>query len=256
MCHHCGQRDRPPSQTAVTSMFIGYSCDTLICEKSIFYFDLKIVPSLKFCFSPHRLSRKKRKKKTTTALPSVPTRRIFYFVRAVFHLRTSPYSSDSTTTMALSSTYLTAYNGLSCALWTYLTIYTLTSAPALYASGNLHHLRHELLSGGSWSTGLCLLPITQTLALVEILHAATGLVRASPVTTAIQVGGKNLVVWTVMVAFPEVVVGRDRGGAVGVWPFVGCVVFWGVSEMLRYGYFVVLLVTGEVPGWLKWLRYV
>jgi very-long-chain (3R)-3-hydroxyacyl-CoA dehydratase len=158
--------------------------------------------------------------------------------------------------MTLSSTYLTAYNGLSCALWAYLTIYTLTSAPALYASGNLHHLRHELLTGGSWSGGLGLLPITQTLALVEILHAAAGLVRASPVTTAIQVVGKNLVVWTVMVAFPELVVGRDRRGAVGVWPFLGCVIFWGVSEVLRYGYFVVLLITGDTPSWLKWLRYV
>jgi len=238
-------------------MFIGCcSCDTLICEKSIFYFDLKIVPSLKFCFSPHRPCYRKRENKTQMPCHPFPPRRIFYFARAIFHLRSSPYSPDSTTTMTLSSTYLTAYNGLSCALWTYLTIYTLTSAPALYASGDLHHLHHELLSGGSWSWGLGLLPITQTLALVEILHAAAGLVRASPVTTAIQVGGKNLVVWTVMVAFPEVVVGRDRGGAVGVWPFVGCVVFWGVSEVLRYGYFVVLLVTGEVPGWLKWLRYV
>jgi very-long-chain (3R)-3-hydroxyacyl-CoA dehydratase len=158
--------------------------------------------------------------------------------------------------MTLSSTYLTAYNGLSCALWTYLILYTLTSAPALYASGNLHRLRHDLLSGDSWSGGLGLLPITQTLALVEILHAATGLVRASPVTTAIQVVGKNLVVWTVMVAFPEIVVGHDRRGAVGVWPFIGCVVFWGVSEVLRYGYFVVLLITGDTPSWLKWLRYV
>jgi very-long-chain (3R)-3-hydroxyacyl-CoA dehydratase len=161
--------------------------------------------------------------------------------------------------MTPSSAYMTAYNGLSCALWAYLLFYTLTSAPALYASGRLHALYHDLLTGGSWAGGLGLLPITQTLAIVEIAHAATGLVRASPVTTAIQVVGKNLVVWTVMVAFPEIVVGRNgdgRGGAVGVWPFLGCVVFWGVSEVVRYGYFVVLLVTGEMPGWLKWLRYV
>jgi very-long-chain (3R)-3-hydroxyacyl-CoA dehydratase len=158
--------------------------------------------------------------------------------------------------MTPSSAYMTAYNGLSCALWAYLLLYTLTSAPALYANGRLHALYHELLTGGSWAGGYGLLPLTQTLALVEIAHAATGLVRASPVTTAIQVVGKNLVVWSVMVAFPEIVIGADGRGASGVWPFVGCVVFWGVAEVVRYGYFVVLLVTGEMPGWLKWLRCV
>jgi very-long-chain (3R)-3-hydroxyacyl-CoA dehydratase len=149
--------------------------------------------------------------------------------------------------MTLSSIYLTAYNSLSCALWAYLTVRALTSAPALYAEGRLHQLYHELL--------FPLLAGTQSLAVLEIFHAATGLVRASPVTTAIQVIGKNLVVWTVMAAFPEIVVGRDGHDASGVWPFVGCVVFWGVAEVVRYGYFVVLLVRGEAPGWLKWLRY-
>jgi very-long-chain (3R)-3-hydroxyacyl-CoA dehydratase len=148
--------------------------------------------------------------------------------------------------MTLSSAYLTAYNGISFALWAYLTARTLTSAPALYAQGRLHELYHELLYP--------LLAGTQSLAVIEIIHAATGLVRASPVTTAIQVIGKNLVVWTVMVAFPEIVVGNDGQGSSGVWPFVGCIIFWGISELIRYGYFVVLLTTGDTPGWLKWLR--
>jgi very-long-chain (3R)-3-hydroxyacyl-CoA dehydratase len=148
--------------------------------------------------------------------------------------------------MTPSSIYLTAYNTLSCALWAYLTIRALTSAPALYAEGRLHQLYHELL--------FPLLAGTQSLAVLEIFHAATGLVRASLVTTTIQVVGKNLVVWTVMAAFPEIVVGRDGDGADGVWPFVGCVVFWGVAEVVRYGYFVGLGVRGEVVGWLKWLR--
>jgi len=148
--------------------------------------------------------------------------------------------------MTLSSAYLTAYNGLSCGLWAYLTVRALISAPALHAEGRLHHLYHELL--------FPVLAGTQSLAVIEILHAATGLVRASPVTTAIQVIGKNLVVWTVMVAFPEIVVGHDGLGASGVWPLVGCVVFWGISELVRYGYFVALLTKGHTPAWLKWLR--
>lgn len=148
--------------------------------------------------------------------------------------------------MTPSSAYLTAYNGLSFLLWAYLTARALTSAPALYAEGRLHDLYHELLYP--------VLAGTQSLAVIEIIHAATGIVRASPVTTAIQVIGKNLVVWTVMIAFPEIVVGNDGQGYSGVWPFFGCIVFWGVSELIRYGYFVALLTTGDTPAWLKWLR--
>lgn len=148
--------------------------------------------------------------------------------------------------MTLSSKYLTAYNGVSLVLWTYLTARALVFAPSLAASGRLHELYHDLL----WP----LLAGTQLLAVLEIFHAAVGLVRASVATTAIQVIGKNLVVWTVMVAFPEIVVGTEGRSAAGVWPFAGCVVFWGVSEIIRYGYFVVMLVKGEVMGWLKWLR--
>lgn len=148
--------------------------------------------------------------------------------------------------MILSSAYLTAYNGVSLVLWSYLTARALASAPSLAVSGRLHELYHDLL----WP----LLASTQLLAVLEIFHAAVGLVRASVATTAIQVIGKNLVVWTVMVAFPKIVVGGDGGGAAGVWPFAGCMVFWGVSEIIRYGYFVVLLVKGEVMGWPKWLR--
>lgn len=148
--------------------------------------------------------------------------------------------------MTLSSTYLTAYNALSLVLWTYLTIRALVSAPPLAASGRLHELYLDLLHP--------LLAGTQSLAVLEIFHAAAGLVRASAATTAIQVVGKNLVVWTVMAAFPEIVVGRDGRGAAGIWPFFGCVVFWGVSEIVRYGYFTVLLMAGEVMGWLRWLR--
>ena len=145
-----------------------------------------------------------------------------------------------------STVYLSTYNGLSFVLWAALTWRTLASAQSLAAEGQLHQLYHELLHP--------LLVGTQSLAILEVLHAAADLVRASPVTTAIQVVGKNLVVWTVMVAFPRIVVGQDGRGAIGVSPFVGCIVFWGFAEMIRYGYFVVLLTTGDTPGWLKWLR--
>lgn len=149
--------------------------------------------------------------------------------------------------MSLASTYLAAYNAISLALWSYLTIRTLSLAPSFHAEGRLHDLYYELLS--PFVTGI------QSLAVLEVIHAATGLVRSSPLTTAIQVIGKNLVVWTVMVAFPEQIVGLDGRGASGAWGFLGCLIFWGLSEIIKYGYFTALLVSGQTPEWLKWLRY-
>lgn len=149
--------------------------------------------------------------------------------------------------MSLAAAYLKAYNVASLGLWAYLTVRTLALAPALLAEHRLHDLYNELLS--PLVTGI------QSLALLEVVHAATGLVRSSPATTALQVIGKNLVVWTVMVAFPEQIVGPDDRGAAGAWGFAGCLVFWGLSEVVKYGYFTVLLVTGSTPSWLKWLRY-
>ncbi|CAJ2507364.1 Uu.00g085500.m01.CDS01 [Anthostomella pinea] len=143
--------------------------------------------------------------------------------------------------MAGEHAYLLSYNTISLCLWSYLTCRTLATLASPNTRPGLHDLYPDFLF--PW------LVVAQSLAALEVLHAASGLVRASPWTTAIQVGGKNLVVWTVMVQFPDIVNGLD--GRVG---FVGCLVAWGLSEMVRYGFFVVLLARGEAPAWLKWLR--
>jgi very-long-chain (3R)-3-hydroxyacyl-CoA dehydratase len=147
--------------------------------------------------------------------------------------------------MSAKTSYLLAYNAASLLLWSYLILYTLSVLPAAYSQSKLHTLYGSLLP---------LLTATQTAALLEILHATFGLVRASPLATALQIGGKNLVVWTVMTRFPEIFVGDDGQGAVGIWGFLGCLLPWGFSEIIRYGYFVVQLTSGDTPNWLKWLR--
>ena len=59
--------------------------------------------------------------------------------------------------------------------------------------------------------------------------------------------------------FPGVTVMQSPAGR---WGFLGCLVAWGLSEMVRYGFFVgVLLMGGAGAGsgsleWLKWLRLV
>lgn len=142
----------------------------------------------------------------------------------------------------LQNTYLLAYNAFSFLLWSHLTLYTLSHLPEYHGENRVRDLYTDVFP---------LLSITQTLALLEVAHAALGLVRASPATTALQIGGKNLVVWTVMAKFPEIITGNDFG----LWGFVGCVLAWGLSEMIRYGFFVVQLGNGDTPNWLKKLRY-
>ncbi|KAI0018105.1 protein tyrosine phosphatase-like protein [Xylariomycetidae sp. FL0641] len=138
--------------------------------------------------------------------------------------------------MTAKTTYLLLYNALSLALWGTLTLRTLLS---FFQSSPPDTLYETLLRPS--------LVTTQSLALLEVPHAALGLVRASPATTALQVGGKNLVVWTVMARFPDQVADS--------WGFVGCLLAWGFSEVVRYGFFTCLLARGDVWAWLKWLRY-
>jgi len=52
--------------------------------------------------------------------------------------------------------------------------------------------------------------------------------------------------------FPELM----KNTKLGLAGFAGCLVAWSVSEVLRFGYFVVLGSRGEVSAGLKWLRYV
>ncbi|ETN45048.1 uncharacterized protein HMPREF1541_09924 [Cyphellophora europaea CBS 101466] len=149
--------------------------------------------------------------------------------------------------------YLLAYNSLCFALWSIVTLRALGLLPVLLSHNKLHGLYHAIFPLLQW---------TQTIALLEILHSVLGLVRASVLTTAMQVASRILVVWGVMYLFPQVIVaqnvwGRDTAGPNGApYAFVGCVFAWGITEIIRYGFFVWKEgVSPRIPGWLTWLRY-
>jgi very-long-chain (3R)-3-hydroxyacyl-CoA dehydratase len=110
-----------------------------------------------------------------------------------------------------------------------------------------------------------LLRITQSVAMLEILHALLGLVRASVLTTGMQVASRIMVVWGVMHMFSKPAMGTSGilGGSGtrplaerGDWAFIGCLIAWGITECVRYGFFVLQLSGSGVPKWLLWLRYV
>ncbi|KAI1329938.1 PTPLA-domain-containing protein [Xylariaceae sp. FL0255] len=163
----------------------------------------------------------------------------------------------------MKSTYLLVYNVLSLIAWAILLarailFVTASGIPISALVQGKDTLRESLLP---------YVTVLQSLAGIEVLHAAAGIVRSSPATTALQIGGRNLVIWTVARRFPEVVFGSGAGR----WGFVGCVLAWAASDVLRYAFFVVSLrlesssasKSGKGKGglsawalaWLKWLRY-
>ncbi|RAL04032.1 protein tyrosine phosphatase-like domain-containing protein [Aspergillus ibericus CBS 121593] len=149
----------------------------------------------------------------------------------------------------LQKIYLTLYNTISLLLWTTCTIQTLlhllppTPTPLPQIFTNVYPL----------------LQITQSLALLEILHSMIGLVRAPVMTTVMQVASRILLVWGIMFPFGGVVVGETGIGGDGVktgdWGFLGCMAAWGVTEIIRYGFFALQVSGVGVPGVWGWLRY-
>ncbi|CEH15975.1 Protein tyrosine phosphatase-like protein PTPLA (contains Pro instead of catalytic Arg) [Ceraceosorus bombacis] len=102
-------------------------------------------------------------------------------------------------------------------------------------------LLHSFLGG--------LLAFTQSLALLEILHAALGLVKSPVVTTTIQVFSRLLLVWGVAERFP--------GAAANPW-FASMVLAWSITECVRYPFYANALMSGGGPeegSGLLWARY-
>ena len=161
----------------------------------------------------------------------------------------------SSDTLSTKQTYLLIYNAVCFILWTTITLRLFLLAPLLYPSGHLHGVYDALYSP--------LLTATQSLALLEILHSAIGLVRAPIATTLLQVTSRLLVVWGVLYLFPTLVTGNEnilgvrsypcgRGGDVA---FCGCLTAWGITEMVRYSFFCFQVSPYKVPGRLNWARY-
>ncbi|KAJ3295835.1 hypothetical protein HK104_002262 [Borealophlyctis nickersoniae] len=99
----------------------------------------------------------------------------------------------------------------------------------------------------SYGASSKVLQIVQTAALMEVLHALIGFVKAPVVTTIMQVASRIFMTWGVTYSFnvPEV---RQH------WAFSTMVIAWCVADMIRYLYYAFSLF-GSQPGWLVWCRY-
>ncbi|KAF7556694.1 hypothetical protein G7Z17_g1194 [Cylindrodendrum hubeiense] len=132
------------------------------------------------------------------------------------------------------ATYLAGYNILTAALRVFILLRTIQ----LWSSSGNAAVWNELHVFARW---------TETCTAIEIIHAATGLVRASPATTALQVAGRNTIVWAIARNYPEV--------AAGEWAYANMLATWNAADVVRYSYFAVERATGSVPDALLWLRY-
>lgn len=87
--------------------------------------------------------------------------------------------------------------------------------------------------------------LVQSLAVLEVVHAAIGWVRSPVVTTAIQVASRLFMVWGV----------TERYSQAWSSPFYATMVLaWAITECVRYPFYANQLLDQEGPAML-WARY-
>lgn len=110
------------------------------------------------------------------------------------------------TTLSGKTQYLVVYNLLSLILWLGILLRLLLAYFYIQATSGRYipnssdpatQIRYPFLDIVYPTTGH-VLKWTQSLALVEVVHAATGLVRTSVLTTGMQVASRLLLVWAVV----------------------------------------------------------
>jgi hypothetical protein len=136
------------------------------------------------------------------------------------------------------TTYLTAYNTLQTSLWFILLTLTLSAL-----SLGPDFIYTQIGPFARW---------VQTLCLLDIAHAATGLIPSPLGTTFTQVATRVIQVWLIWWGFPEAVLGSASGGVA----FVALVLAWSLADGVRYAFLVVKMVYGSAGETLTWLRYV
>lgn len=124
--------------------------------------------------------------------------------------------------------YLFIYNSLQWAGWI---------AVLANRIGSLE--KNELTSEGTF-----FLYFFQCLAILEVIHAFTGVVRANPITTLIQVASRLQLI----LVHSRISSASDSSGLIPM------VLAWCLVEVVRYLYLALNLVHAA-PRWLLWARY-
>ncbi|KAJ5590876.1 hypothetical protein N7450_004848 [Penicillium hetheringtonii] len=134
-------------------------------------------------------------------------------------------------------TYLMIYNTICAFLW--LRILVLVISTLLSPTDK--DISEAYINLEPWTRG------AQTLAVAEILHAATGITRSPVFTTFTQVFARSVQVWAVNYAFPEVTAPSPA--------YLAMLLAWSTADVIRYLYFAIMLAGYPIPRFLKWSRY-
>jgi very-long-chain (3R)-3-hydroxyacyl-CoA dehydratase len=140
---------------------------------------------------------------------------------------------------SLSRAYVIFYNVAQVLGWAFILFKLLQ----FYLDGNSHEKivtksLYEYLRGP--------LIIFQTAAILEVVHALTGLVRSPLMTTIMQVASRLVLVWGIVNVVPTAQNHPLLASMVGAW---------GVTEVIRYSYYALNIALGEAPYIVLWLRY-
>ncbi|MES1915169.1 MAG: hypothetical protein MHM6MM_007152 [Cercozoa sp. M6MM] len=141
--------------------------------------------------------------------------------------------------MSVKTAYLFAYNAFCTLAWAYTLFLALT---ALSSADDVFEF---VKSGRFYEAVHVPLKLAQTVAIMEIIHAASRLVRSPVTTTFLQVFSRVGILWLVCYPAPESM--RQVG-------FASMVLAWSLVECIRYPYYALSLLQA-VPSALTWLRY-
>ncbi|KAL4969680.1 putative membrane protein [Aspergillus stella-maris] len=135
--------------------------------------------------------------------------------------------------------YLLCYNALSAILWLRILLTILSSVFSPNASTSTSEAIYAAIEPQArW---------TQTLAIIEILHSATGLTRSPIFTTFTQIFARSVQVWVINYLY------ASTTSSSVLYPAM--LFAWSLADTVRYTYFAILQSRFSVPEVLKWLRY-
>ncbi|GLC35795.1 hypothetical protein PLESTB_000495100 [Pleodorina starrii] len=146
--------------------------------------------------------------------------------------------------------YLFLYNAALVLGWGY----------CLYLTIDTMLLNHGKTSD-LWKVVELPLKVSQTAAIMEVIHSAIGLVRSPVAITGMQVASRLWVLWGIINLAPD----QATRGALLLGPKLAdfqpqlnlatLLAAWSITEVVRYGFFAIKEVAGSVPYAVLWLRY-
>ena len=141
--------------------------------------------------------------------------------------------------LSVSDIYLIVYNLASAVGWLLILLVTQKTIVTWKTNADV------MVSRNLYANVETYLLIFQTAALLEVFHAAVGLVRSNPVLVFLQVLSRLLVVWAVAYPFTA---SRNSIGLLVV-----CIA-WPLAEIVRYVYYA-LNILNKMPYFVVWCRY-